>query len=297
MCLLSAPTVGYRSAPTAPRTLAAADAVLPSLDAGSEGLYRAINRPYPGLTLPRHVEGLVAFRKSFSRRLWVEVMLVAVLNDSERALRDLAAILRRIEEEHPFEAPENGVVGEERAEAFMAVTDDAWDEIGTWTEDLEALRESASSPEGGAVQQLGELASGARAIGGCCRVGPDGVRALRRTLAGPTGAHLAGTAAVAGHCYPVWNDFDGGKGVATAAGCFAVISFTALAIAILIFAGAVALSRKVSAGSLSAAAVLPLGVMWAEQSIVLTGCAAIGIRLLDEAGNEVPEGEPGIVQP
>lgn len=41
-------------------------------------------------------------------------------------------------------------------------------------------------------------------------------------LAGPTGAHLAGTAAVAGHCYPVLNGFKGGKGVATSVGqCFA----------------------------------------------------------------------------
>lgn len=79
------------------RELAAADAVLPSLDAGSEELYRAINRPYPGLTLQRHVDGLVAFQKSFSGRLWIEVMLIAGLNDTESALRDLAAALRRIE--------------------------------------------------------------------------------------------------------------------------------------------------------------------------------------------------------
>lgn len=79
------------------RELAAADAVLPSLDAGSEELYRAINRPYPGLTLQRHVEGLAAFRRSFTGRLWVEVMLVVGVNDTEPALRDLAAALRRIE--------------------------------------------------------------------------------------------------------------------------------------------------------------------------------------------------------
>jgi wyosine [tRNA(Phe)-imidazoG37] synthetase (radical SAM superfamily) len=114
------------------RGLAAADAVLPSLDAGSEGLYRAINRPYPGLTLPRHVEGLVAFRKSFSGRLWVEVMLVAGLNDSEPALRDLAAILRRIEPDEVHinvpsrpaaetwvRAPEAGVL--ERARSILGV--------------------------------------------------------------------------------------------------------------------------------------------------------------------------------
>jgi len=37
-------------------------------------------------------------------------------------------------------------------------------------------------------------------------------------LAGGTGAHVAGTAAVVGHCFPVWNGFRGGKGVAVSMG-------------------------------------------------------------------------------
>jgi glycerol-3-phosphate acyltransferase PlsY len=41
---------------------------------------------------------------------------------------------------------------------------------------------------------------------------------LGRRVAGDRGAHVAGTAAVVGHCFPVWNGFRGGKGVATGGG-------------------------------------------------------------------------------
>lgn len=39
-----------------------------------------------------------------------------------------------------------------------------------------------------------------------------------RRLGGEAGAHVAGTAAVVGHCFPVWNGFRGGKGVAASVG-------------------------------------------------------------------------------
>ncbi len=42
--------------------------------------------------------------------------------------------------------------------------------------------------------------------------------AAGRRLAGDAGAHAAGTAAVIGHCLPVWKGFKGGKGVAVSVG-------------------------------------------------------------------------------
>jgi glycerol-3-phosphate acyltransferase PlsY len=44
-----------------------------------------------------------------------------------------------------------------------------------------------------------------------------------RAVAGDTGAYAAATGSIAGHIAPVWNGFQGGKGVATSAGaCLAV---------------------------------------------------------------------------
>ncbi|MGC8624857.1 MAG: radical SAM protein [Phycisphaerae bacterium] len=77
--------------------LAAADAVLPTLDAGSSELFRRINRPHPQFTFARHVAGLMAFaHMQRHAKLWIEVMLVAGLNDTESALRELAGVLATI---------------------------------------------------------------------------------------------------------------------------------------------------------------------------------------------------------
>ena len=46
--------------------------------------------------------------------------------------------------------------------------------------------------------------------------------ALGRRIAGDDGAYAAGTAAVVGHCFPLWSGFRGGKGIATSAGSAAI---------------------------------------------------------------------------
>lgn len=80
--------------------LSAADAVLPTLDAGNAALYRKINRPHPEVTFERLVDGLCEFRHEYRGKLWLEVMLVRGLNDSEEDLRGIAATLEGI---HPDE--------------------------------------------------------------------------------------------------------------------------------------------------------------------------------------------------
>ncbi|GAB4161256.1 MAG: radical SAM protein [Candidatus Promineifilaceae bacterium] len=83
--------------PEVRRDLMAADVVMPTVDAGTPHLYRQINRPHPAATFARLIDGLVAFRQEYSGKLWVELMLVRDLNDTETALQDVAAVLRRIQ--------------------------------------------------------------------------------------------------------------------------------------------------------------------------------------------------------
>jgi wyosine [tRNA(Phe)-imidazoG37] synthetase (radical SAM superfamily) len=70
--------------------LAAADAVLPSLDAGTPELYKTINRPHPYITYERYIQGLITFREEFRGKFWLEVMLVQGLNDTREALEAIA---------------------------------------------------------------------------------------------------------------------------------------------------------------------------------------------------------------
>lgn len=78
--------------------LAEADAVLPTLDAGASELYHQINRPHRQFTFAQHVAGLTSFaHMKRHAKLWIEVMLVAGINDTEPALRQLSTLLDKIE--------------------------------------------------------------------------------------------------------------------------------------------------------------------------------------------------------
>lgn len=77
--------------------IADVDAVLPSLDAGSEELFQRINNPAKGLTLKEHVEGLCALSRTYRGRIWLEVMLLHAVNTGEQALADLLAAIEKIQ--------------------------------------------------------------------------------------------------------------------------------------------------------------------------------------------------------
>ncbi|MDQ6797092.1 MAG: glycerol-3-phosphate acyltransferase [Actinomycetota bacterium] len=86
-------------------------------------------------------------------------------------------------------------------------------------------------------------------------------------LAGGAGADMAGTAAVIGHCYPIWNGFRGGKGVAVSSGqCLA--TFPAYFPIDLAVAWAVARSRgrALPATAVASAAWVACAALWWRMS-------------------------------
>ncbi len=78
------------------RELAAADIVVPSLDAVPATVFRRVNRPHAALDNRRIIDGLVRFREEFRGELRLEIMLVKGINDSPADVRALEAAVARI---------------------------------------------------------------------------------------------------------------------------------------------------------------------------------------------------------
>jgi len=79
------------------RELAAADIVVPSLDAVPAPVFRRVNRPHASLDNRKIIDGLVRFRKDFPGELRLEIMLVKGVNDSAAHIRALKAAVARID--------------------------------------------------------------------------------------------------------------------------------------------------------------------------------------------------------
>lgn len=90
---------------------------------------------------------------------------------------------------------------------------------------------------------------------------------------------LCGAAAFAGHLFPLYLKFRGGKGVATALGIFLYLSPLALLVCVVAFFAAVFLSGFVSVGSLLAAAIIPV-LIFLQQGVGSCFYLALFVSLL-----------------
>jgi wyosine [tRNA(Phe)-imidazoG37] synthetase (radical SAM superfamily) len=75
---------------------AAADVVLPSLDAADDQTFQIINRPHSRLSVQSLIDGLAAFRSEYKGQIWLEVFLIEGVNTSPDKIEKLAAAISAI---------------------------------------------------------------------------------------------------------------------------------------------------------------------------------------------------------
>jgi len=91
---------------------------------------------------------------------------------------------------------------------------------------------------------------------------------------------VAGFAAVAGHIFPLWLRFKGGKGVATGLGSFLMLTPKGIVLALVVFLLVLAVFRLVALGSIVASASLPVSAFLLREGQRPTGIAMLSASAL-----------------
>ena len=84
------------SQPEVRREVLDVDLILPSLDVVSEEIFSTLNRPAAGLKSREIIDGLIALRREYSGKIWLEILFCTGINDMpqeiERLIQAAAAI-------------------------------------------------------------------------------------------------------------------------------------------------------------------------------------------------------------
>lgn len=83
--------------PEVRKELVGADIVMPSLDAGDEETFKKINRPCSEISFDKMLQGLIDFRREFTGEYWLEVFLIAGLNDSDEQVDKIGQCIEKIQ--------------------------------------------------------------------------------------------------------------------------------------------------------------------------------------------------------
>jgi wyosine [tRNA(Phe)-imidazoG37] synthetase (radical SAM superfamily) len=75
---------------------AAADVILPSLDAGDQQTFNKINRPHEKITFDLLVEGLCALKREYSGKIWLEVFFIEKFNTDDAEIIKISEAIKKI---------------------------------------------------------------------------------------------------------------------------------------------------------------------------------------------------------
>lgn len=87
---------------TVRQELLQADIVLPSMDAFDEESFEKINRPYKDMIYKDVYSGLIEFSKIYQGQLWLEIMFMEGINDSDIILEKYLGLLKEIKYDRLF---------------------------------------------------------------------------------------------------------------------------------------------------------------------------------------------------
>ena len=82
--------------PEVQRALLDADLIVPSLDAGSEDIFKYVNRPHSQVKFDQMLKGLREFRRLFRGQYWLEVLLLSGVTTVEARVKALRDCIRTI---------------------------------------------------------------------------------------------------------------------------------------------------------------------------------------------------------
>ncbi len=124
--------------PEVSEAISQAEVVLPSMDTLIDSEFRKLNRPCPGLNLEAICSGILAWGSNYKGSIYLEILLVAGINDTETNLRAMVSFCRTL-------APDRiDVVTMTRPGAYSAARPVDVATINTWRAALSPAQKNAS---------------------------------------------------------------------------------------------------------------------------------------------------------